>query len=381
MKKSLVALAVLAASAAATAAPQANTFYAGAKAGWANFRDGFTQFESNQPNAKFAHGNDRGYGINKNTVTYGVFGGYQILNQDNFGLAAELGYDYFGRARGNTTFAGDNNQEKRAAKHAAHGAHLSLKPSYEVLPNLDVYSKVGVALIRNDYKRYGLTDDVGNVYTAKAHTLKPSLTLGAGVEYAILPELAARVEYQYINRVGNLDKAERKAGAPDQNTSFSPDLHSVSAGLSYRFGQGATPVAPAAPEVMTKNFSFSSDVLFAFGKANLKPEAAQALDAANNEINALGLANPSIQVNGHADRIGKQDANLKLSQRRAETVANYLVSKGRNPANVTAVGYGSANPVTGNTCDAVKGRKALIACLAPDRRVEVQVQGSKEVTM
>ncbi|WP_315496998.1 OmpA family protein, partial [Haemophilus parahaemolyticus] len=73
--------------------------------------------------------------------------------------------------------------------------------------------------------------------------------------------------------------------------------------------------------------------------------------------------------------------NLKLSQRRAETVANYLVSKGQNAANVTAVGYGSANPVTGNTCDAVKGRKALIACLAPDRRVEVQVQGSKEVTM
>ena len=374
MKKSLVALAVLAASAAATAAPQANTFYAGAKAGWANFRDGFTQFESSQPNAKF----NGGYGVNKNTVTYGVFGGYQILNQDNFGLAAELGYDYFGRSRGNETV---DNKEVRAVKHSAHGAHLSLKPSYEVLPNLDVYSKVGVALIRNDYKRYGLTDDVGNVYTAKAHTLKPSLTLGAGVEYAILPELAARVEYQYINRVGNLDKAERKAGAPDQNTSFSPDLHSVSAGLSYRFGQGATPVAPAAPEVMTKNFSFSSDVLFAFGKANLKPEAAQALDAANNEINALGLANPSIQVNGHADRIGKQDANLKLSQRRAETVANYLVSKGRNPANVTAVGYGSANPVTGNTCDAVKGRKALIACLAPDRRVEVQVQGSKEVTM
>ena len=374
MKKSLVALAVLAASAAATAAPQANTFYAGAKAGWANFRDGFTQFDAKSV------GQD-GYGINKNTVTYGVFGGYQILNQNNFGLAAELGYDYFGRSRGNETV---DNKDVRAVKHSAHGAHLSLKPSYEVLPNLDVYGKVGVALIRNDYKDYRAQDASGALYTAKAHTLKPSLTLGAGVEYAILPELAARVEYQYINRVGNLDKAGRKAGATGEdslNTSFSPDLHSVSAGLSYRFGQGAAPVAPAAPEVVSKNFSFSSDVLFAFGKANLKPEAAQALDAANNEINALGLANPAIQVNGHADRIGKQAANLKLSQRRAETVANYLVSKGQNAANVTAVGYGSANPVTGNTCDAVKGRKALIACLAPDRRVEVQVQGSKEVTM
>nr|WP_314738843.1 porin OmpA [uncultured Haemophilus sp.] len=375
MKKSLVALAVLAASAAATAAPEANTFYAGAKAGWANFRDGLTQFDSKS--ATFGTNaaiNANGYGVNKNSVTYGVFGGYQILNQDNFGLAAELGYDYYGRVRGNTNFDG---KETRAAKHSAHGVNLSLKPSYAVLPDLDVYGKVGVALIRNDYY---VQPTVAHDSRVKAHNLKPSLTLGAGVEYAILPELAARVEYQYVNKVGNLDKAIDKAGRSWANTQYSPDLHSVSAGLSYRFGQGAAPVA-AAPEVVSKNFSFSSDVLFAFGKANLKPEAAQALDAANNEINALGLANPAIQVNGYADRIGKQAANLKLSQRRAETVANYLVSKGQNPANVTAVGYGSANPVTGNTCDAVKGRKALIACLAPDRRVEVQVQGSKEVTM
>ncbi|AWI50712.1 porin OmpA [Actinobacillus porcitonsillarum] len=360
MKKSLVALAVLAASAVATAAPQENTFYAGAKAGWASFHDGLTQFDSKDGGA---------FGINRNSVTYGVFGGYQILNQNNFGLAAELGYDYFGRVRG-------NEGERRAAKHTAHGAHLSLKPSYEVIPNLDVYGKVGVALVRNDYWTQAT---VVKADREKAHNLKPSLLLGAGVEYAILPELAARVEYQYLNRVGNLDKAIEKANGAWRNTQYSPDIHSVSAGLSYRFGQGAAPVA--APEVVSKNFSFSSDVLFAFGKSSLKPAAAQALDAANNEINALGLANPAIQVNGYADRIGKQAANLKLSQRRAETVANYLVSKGQNAANVTAVGYGSANPVTGNTCDAVKGRKALIACLAPDRRVEVQVQGSKEVTM
>ena len=366
MKKSLVALAVLAASAVATAAPQENTFYAGAKAGWASFHDGLTQFDSK---------NGGKYGINRNSVTYGVFGGYQILNQNNFGLAAELGYDYFGRVRGNTTFAGEDS-DKRAAKHSAHGAHLSLKPSYEVIPNLDVYGKVGVALVRNDYyEQLNVAKDSRN----KAHNLKPSLLLGAGVEYAILPELAARVEYQYLNRVGNLDKAIEKANGAWRNTQYSPDIHSVSAGLSYRFGQGAAPVA--APEVVSKNFSFSSDVLFAFGKSSLKPAAAQALDVANNEINALGLANPAIQVNGYTDRIGKEKSNLKLSQRRAETVANYLVSKGQNAANVTAVGYGSANPVTGNTCDAVKGRKALIACLAPDRRVEVQVQGSKEVTM
>nr|AAO85782.1 heat-modifiable outer membrane protein [Mannheimia haemolytica] len=378
MKKTLVALAVLSAAAVAQAAPQANTFYAGAKAGWASFHDGLTQFDNTYD---YGSGINLGInlGINRNSVTYGVFGGYQILNQNNFGLATELGYDYFGRVRGNTTFSGDD-KEKTAAKHSAHGAHLSLKPSYEVVPNLDVYGKVGVALVRNDYYVQQHVDKDSRI---KVHNLKPSLLLGAGLEYAITPELAARVEYQYLNRVGNLDKAVRTTVGylipRGTNFQYSPDIHSVSAGLSYRFGQGAAPVE--APEVVTKNFAFSSDVLFDFGKSSLKPAAATSLDAAHAEISNLGLANLAIQVNGYTDRIGKEASNLKLSQRRAETVANYIVSKGINPANVTAVGYGEANPVTGHTCDAVKGRKALIACLAPDRRVEIQVQGSKEVTM
>ena len=362
MKKSLVALAVLSAAAVAQAAPQANTFYVGAKSGWASFHHGLTQFDAKKV--------QNGYGINRNSVTYGVFGGYQII--DN--LAVEAGYDYFGRVRGNTTFAGET-KDKRAAKHSAHGAHISLKGSYPIVDGLDAYARVGAALIRSDYY---VQQTVAKSLRQKAHNLKTSVVLAGGLEYAITPELAARVEYQWVSRVGNLDKAVRKEGG-ESNFRYSPDIGSVSAGLSYRFGQRPAPVAQ--PEIVTKNFAFSSDVLFDFGKANLKPAAAASLDAAYDEISKLGLASPSIQVNGYTDRIGKDAPNLALSQRRAETVANYMVSKGVNPANVTAVGYGKATPVTGNTCDAVKGRKALIACLAPDRRVELQVQGSKEVAM
>ena len=365
MKKTLVALAVSSlAVASVQAAPQANTYYAGAKAGWASFHDGLKQFD-----AKYNQG--EGVGVNRNSVTYGVFGGYQIT--DNF--AVEAGYDYFGRARGNATV---NDQEKRIAKHSAHGAQISLKGSYPIVAGLDAYARAGAALVRSDY--YAQVDANGDPTVVKAdrkkaHRLQTSLVLAGGLEYAITPELAARVEYQWLNNVGSAAKAYK-----DTSLDYRPDVGSVTAGLSYRYGQGAAPVA-AAPEVVTKNFAFSSDVLFDFGKASLKPAAATALDAANTEIANLGLANPSIQVNGYTDRIGKDAANLKLSQRRAETVANYIVSKGVNPANVTAVGYGKANPVTGNTCDAVKGRKALIACLAPDRRVELQVQGAKDVTM
>ena len=217
MKKSLVALAVLAASAAATAAPQENTFYVGAKAGWAAFHHGIKQIDDKHATDARYNANTSKFGINRNSVTYGVFGGYQILNQNNFGLATELGYDYYGRVRGNDRV---NNSDVRAYKHSAHGLNLSLKPSYAVLPDLDVYGKVGVALVRNDYKFYDVTG-AGN--HSKYHNLKPSLTLGGGVEYAILPELAFRVEYQYLNKAGNYSKAVRKAGGQDF-TKYSPDI-------------------------------------------------------------------------------------------------------------------------------------------------------------
>ena len=147
----------------------------------------------------------------------------------------------------------------------------------------------------------------------------------------------------------------------------------MSLGLSYRFGQGAAP-APA-PEVVSKTFNLNSDVTFAFGKANLKPQAQSVLDGIYGEIAQVKSAD--VKVAGYTDRIGSDAYNQKLSQKRAETVANYLVAKGVSQNAISATGYGKANPVTGNKCDAVKGRKALIACLADDRRVEIAVNGTK----
>ena len=193
----------------------------------------------------------------------------------------------------------------------------------------------------------------------------------AGVEYALpsLPELALRLEYQWLTRVGKLRTQETNNSSVDYN----PWIGSINAGLSYRFGQGAAPVV--APEVVSKTFNLSSDVTFAFGKANLKPQAKATLDGIYGEIAQINNAN--VAVAGYTDRIGKDAFNVKLSQRRADSVANYLVAKGVPAQNISAVGQGKANPVTGSTCDAVKGRKALIACLAPDRRVEIAVNGTK----
>ena len=355
MKKTAIALVVagLAAASVAQAAPQENTFYAGAKVGQASFHDGIK---------------DNLGSYHRNSVTYGVFGGYQILNRDNLGLAVELGYDDFGRVKG-------RDLGKTDFKHTNHGAHLSFKGSYNLggltsaLEGLDVYGRAGVALVRSDYKFYDVNG--ARIHDAGRHSLRTSGMFAAGVEYALpsLPELALRLEYQWLTRVGKFRTEDRANSSVDYN----PWIGSINAGLSYRFGQGAAPVV--APEVVSKTFNLSSDVTFAFGKANLKPQAKTTLDGIYGEIAQVNNAN--VAVAGYTDRIGKDAPNLKLSQRRADSVANYLVAKGVPAQNISAVGHGKANPVTGSTCDAVKGRKALIACLAPDRRVEIAVNGTK----
>lgn len=360
MKKTAIALVVagLAAASVAQAAPQANTFYVGAKAGQASFHDGIkSNTDATNPRSL-----NFGNGYHRNSVTYGVFGGYQVLNQDNFGLAVEAGYDDFGRAK----FLRNG---KTNVKHTNHGAHLSVKGSYGLLEGLDFYGRAGAALVRSDYKVYNSKG--ARVRGAGEHSLRVSPMFAAGFEYALpsVPELALRLEYQWLARVGKL----RTGRTENSSVDYNPWIGSINAGLSYRFGQGAAPVV--APEVVSKTFSLASDVTFAFGKANLKPQAKATLDGIYGEIAQVN--NASVAVAGYTDRIGKDAPNVKLSQRRADSVANYLVAKGVPAQSISAVGHGKANPVTGSTCDAVKGRKALIACLAPDRRVEIAVNGTK----
>ncbi len=360
MKKTAIALVVagLAAASVAQAAPQENTFYAGVKAGQASFHDGIR---------------DQAPGYHRNSFTYGVFGGYQILNQDNLGLAVELGYDDFGRVR-------YRSDAQPLGKHTAHGAHLTLKGSYDVgslvgVNGLDFYGRAGVALVRSDLKitkaAYAADPEEHTTFDGKRkqHNLHVSPVFAAGLEYAILPELAARLEYQWVNKVGRFNDED------GHRVNYSPWIGSINAGVSYRFGQGAVAAPAMAPEVVSKTFNLNSDVTFAFGKANLKPQAQATLDGIYGEIAQINSA--KVAVAGYTDRIGSDAGNLKLSQRRADTVANYLVQKGVATNAISATGYGKANPVTGATCDQVKGRKALIACLAPDRRVEIAVNGTK----
>ena len=84
----------------------------------------------------------------------------------------------------------------------------------------------------------------------------------------------------------------------------------------------------------------------------------------------------AVVVTGHTDRIGSLAYNQKLSERRAVVVKDYLISKGVDQKLIFWEGkaYKQPIPVT-KFCDNKMGRKQLIECLAPNRRVTVEVVG------
>jgi outer membrane protein OmpA-like peptidoglycan-associated protein len=106
------------------------------------------------------------------------------------------------------------------------------------------------------------------------------------------------------------------------------------------------------------------DVLFATGKYDLRPEAQIVLA----KLSGIILSHPGLNlaVEGHTDSVGGDDFNLRLSQQRADTVRNYLVTQGLPDSSVTAKGFGKSEPVADN--DTPGGRQQ-------NRRVEIIVSG------
>jgi len=138
------------------------------------------------------------------------------------------------------------------------------------------------------------------------------------------------------------------------------------------------PPAPApAPAPSVQKITLASKALFDFDKAVLKPEGQAAIDreviSRLRDVTKLEL----VLVTGHTDRIGSQAYNQKLSERRANAVRDYLVSKGVPRDKIETLGMGKTQPVPGVVCNQPypKERKALIECLAPNRRVEIEVKG------
>ena len=186
-----------------------------------------------------------------------------------------------------------------------------------------------------------------------AEEQKEIVTTGNIEELGPLPDESGTVTYPEEKRAA----ADRVVG----ETTAYPD-------------EPAAPQKSAAAAANPVSVSFETEPLFGFDKANIRSDQASKLDEFISSIG--GTQYDSISVVGHADRIGPEAYNQKLSERRAEAVKAYLVRKGVPADRIQAEGRGESDPMTGDTCARTRG-KALISCLQPDRRVDVSVSATK----
>ena len=126
----------------------------------------------------------------------------------------------------------------------------------------------------------------------------------------------------------------------------------------------AAPAPKPAPSV--EKISYQADAFFDFDKAVLKPEAKAKLDDLASKAKAIKLE--VVIAVGHTDAIGTDAYNQKLSEKRANAVKDYLVSKGVEASRVYTEGKGETKPVADNKTSAGRTK---------NRRVEIEVVGSK----
>jgi OmpA-OmpF porin, OOP family len=105
------------------------------------------------------------------------------------------------------------------------------------------------------------------------------------------------------------------------------------------------------------------DVLFDFDRSNLKPEAAAILDRLVAFMNEN--KDKRAELSGHTDNVGTEAYNRKLSERRVDSVRDYVVKKGVDSGRISGQGFGESKPIAENK--SAEGR-------AKNRRVEIKVQ-------
>ena len=296
---------------------------------------------------------------------YKVFGGYQL----NKNFAIEGGYFDLGKFgyTATTVPAGTLNGTIKLR-----GLNLDLVGIVPFTEKFSAFGRVGL--------NYGQARDsftgTGAVHVTNPNPSKygTNYKFGVGLQYAFTDALAMRAEaerYRVDDAVGNKGHI---------------DL--VSVGLIYRFGGKtqspapyvaapalvpvpevivAAPPPPPPPPARFEKFTLSATELFAFDSAELRMPQPK-LDEIANALGGSSEIN-DVVITGYTDRIGSAKYNQKLSERRALSVKNYLTSKGIDANRLKAEGKGEANPVVVCTD---KKRPALIKCLEPNRRVEVE---------
>jgi OOP family OmpA-OmpF porin len=310
--------------------------------------------------------------LDESDTAFKLIGGYQF----NRYLAVEGGYFDLGKFGFTSTTrpAGTLSGQIKLR-----GFNLDLVGTLPLSERFAVIGRVGAQVARasDSFSGTGAVQILGPNPSKRDTSYK----VGLGLQYEVSPSFLVRAEaerYRIDDAVGNRG-----------------DINMFSVSLVVPIGRVPAPAPRAmpvssyvAPTLMAElprpipepvaprqRASFSADSLFAFDAATLRPEGRSVLDGFMAQLG--GLEFDTIGIEGHTDRLGAAAYNQRLSLRRAEAVKEHFVVQGRiAPEKLKVSGKGESSPITGpEDCKGQMATPQLIACLQPDRRVVVEVNG------
>jgi OOP family OmpA-OmpF porin len=312
--------------------------------GWyAGFRAGYS---SNEKSCK-----DYRISCDKTDAGYGIFAGYDFTSR----YGVELSWNDIGDSKAQyQTFNLDGKLQE---------IDVSLKISQSLNERVVFYGKIGAA--------YWDGEVTGGPWTESDSGVRP--LVGAGVEFPLASQWSARVEYQYIDKVGN-----RAMGHANPNF--------LGLSLIWHFSKLSPPPIPTPelspapkpepqivavkepePQFIEQRITVDEQLggpLFEFNQAEIRNTAAI------DQVLKILIDNPGLTavITGHTDSRGKADYNQRLSEKRAAVVADYLQKNGVDSQRIKTSGVGASAPVADNQTDI--GR-------AKNRRVEFVISGTK----
>lgn len=241
------------------------------------------------------------------------------------------------------------------------GVSLDLVGTIPIRSQLSAFARIGVNYAETQGSFSGSA--FNTALDANPSERKANPKFGLGLEYAFNYNLAMRLEAERYRVSNSLDDKD--------------DVDLLSVGLVYRFGKKSEPASlqtlqtlrepiVPAPAPHTETHTLSSAELFAFDSAELRMPQTKLVEIAD-AIKANSEPKEVVIV-GYTDRIGSDNYNQKLSQRRAQAVKNYLISQGVAANRLLVEGRGEADPIV--SCSE-KNRSVLINCLQPNRRAEI----------
>ncbi|HET9977255.1 MAG TPA: OmpA family protein [Burkholderiaceae bacterium] len=376
----LVALA----STSALAQPDPGTTYVGLGAGQANSQVD----EGRMANRLLAPGvTTTSLSDDTRGKAFKVFGGYQF----NRNLALQAGYFNLGKFGFSANTAPPGTLD---GAFKVHGFNLDLVGTLPLTDRLSALAGIGAqyAKTKADFTASGAASPVTAPRKESGST---NVKYGAGLQYALNPSLLLRGEverYRITDPMGDrghinvaslslvFPLGRTQAPRPVAAAYVAPPPAApiiVAAAPPPPPVVVVTPPPPPPPPPAPTRVSFSAESLFGFDKSALRPEGMTALDTFSRDL--AGSQYERVSVEGHTDRLGTPAYNQKLSEQRADVVKRYLVSNGRIDAGkVSAQGKGEMVPVTRpEDCKGSAASPRLIACLQPDRRVDIEVVGTR----